>query len=83
MVKRLFLLSVLLFAFTLWFAPAAMTAQGTLRTYLPITERGNGYTLPEGNLLLYTEGYESGSNLFLSTPHPSATRFQLTHRSTP
>ncbi len=83
MVKRLFLLSVTLFAFTLWIAPAAMTAQGTLRTYLPVTERGNGYVLPDGNLILYKAGYENGSNLFLSPPPPSATSFQLTRRSTP
>jgi Tol biopolymer transport system component len=58
-------------------ARADTASLGGTKTYLPITQRGNGYDLPGGNLLLYTVGYQAEATIFLSPP-PPATPIQLT-----
>jgi WD40 repeat protein len=74
-------LAFLVLCFALFITRIESAPTGNLSTYLPLTQRGNGYALPQGNLLLYT-GYNNFSvNLFLSTADapPETDTFQITN----
>lgn len=62
---------------TLVFGSTALTSPtGDLLTYLPVVYQEQD-SLPQGNLLLYTVGYQAEANIFLSSP-PPASSIQLT-----
>lgn len=72
----IFPFALVLLVFTVLFKGAESSSTGTISTYLPITQRAPA-PLPQGNLLLYTVGYQPEANIFLSPP-PPATPIQLT-----
>lgn len=68
--------ALMFLVFTVLFKGAESSSTGNISTYLPITQRAPA-PLPQGNLLLYTVGYQPEANIFLSPP-PPATPIQLT-----